>query len=215
MLDLVSFFKSIGTEQYCIIKISSRFPEYSAGEDIDIFCYDYDHISRKVLEWGNQYVQDGLDIKVQSQAAFNHASIDFMDGKKIHFRFDIYGQLPVYKKVLIKPALFESIIEHSKTVSYQYGEKAFTVKVPHHIDDSILRYIEFIEWYNVRPDKIKHLDYIMECIDEDIKIQFLTKLHHYTALPGHPDTSTVQQGPFRRILQRFYSRYNKNLPDKP
>ncbi len=208
MLNLIPFFESIDSEYYCVIKLSEGFPAYSPGDDIDIFCYEPDSITRKVLEWANQYIKKGLEIKVISQAEYNHFTIDFMDGREIHLRFDIYGQLPLYKKVLIKPALFENIIEHSRPVYKKYDNVSFRVNIPDLIDDMLLRYIEFIEWYNIRPDKIKHLDYIMDKINDEKKIRFLNKLHHYTAIPEYPDfqDSKLKSPPklsFLKILKRF------------
>ena len=187
MLDVVSFFRSIGSEDYCVVKISEQFPQYSSGDDIDLYCYDSDKIGRKVLEWGNKYTKEGLNIRVTTKPEYRHVTVDFMKGKEIELRFDLYGQMPRYKKLLIRPALFESVIEHSEPVNYSHDGQRFTVKVPNIIDDMVLRYLEFIEWYNVRPDKVKHLDFIVERIDEEKKERFLTRLHHYTAIPRYED----------------------------
>jgi hypothetical protein len=206
MMDLMVFFRSIDSENYCIIKISEQFPQYSSGDDVDIFCYDPDKIARKVLEWGNQYTKHGLEIRVKTQKDYNHATVDFLEGKQVELRFDIYGQLPRYKKLLIKPALFESIIEHSQAVDYMCDGERFTVKIPDIIDDMVLRYIEFIEWYNVRPDKLKHLDYIIEKIDEDKRAGFLDKLHHYTAIPEYYDSSEIRW-PLKKTISKILAKF--------
>jgi hypothetical protein len=59
------------------------------------------------------------------------------------------------------------------------------VKVPSAIDENILRYIEYQEWYGQRPDKIKHIEYLEEKIkSSEININnLLDKLHYYTELP--------------------------------
>lgn len=209
MLNLIPFFDSIDSERYCVVKLSEGFPTYSPGDDIDIFCYEPDRIAKKILEWANQHIKKDLEIKVISQAEYNHVTIDFMDGRAIHLRFDIYGQLPLYKKVLIKPALFENIIDHSQPVCKKIDNINFCVNIPDLIDDMLLRYIEFIEWYNIRPDKIKHLDYIMDKIDDEKKIRFLNKLHHYTAIPVYQDLQDSKLKPpkrglsFLKILKRY------------
>jgi hypothetical protein len=206
MMNLIPFFRSISSENYCIIKISEQFPQYSPGDDVDIFCYDPDKIARKVLEWGNQYTKNGLEIRVKTQTEYSHATVDFWEGKQIELRFDLYGQLPRYKKLSIKPALFESVIEHSQTVDYTYDGEDFTMRVPNLIDDMILRYIEFIEWYNVRPDKLKHLDYIIERADEDKRAIFLNKLHHYTAIPKYYDSGGVWKQSFKKTISKILAK---------
>src|SRR4030066_618888 len=179
MMNLIPFFRLISSENYCVIKISEQCPHYSSGDDVDIFCYDPENIAKKVLVWGDQYTKNGLEIKVETQTEYRHITVDFLKGKQIEFRFDLHGQLPRYKKLLIKPALFESVIEHSQAADYICEGESFTVRIPNIIDDMVLRYLEFIEWYNVRPDKVKHLDYIIEKIDENKRARFLDKLHYY------------------------------------
>lgn len=207
MLNLIPFFESIDSENYCVVKISEELPAYSAGDDIDIFCYEPDGIAQKVLEWANQYAKSGFEIKVSNQPEYNHITIDFMQGKEIHLRFDLYGMMPRYKKARIKPALFESIIEHSRPAYRKYENTSFRVKVPDLIDDMLLRYIEFIEWYNIRPDKIKHLDFIMGKIDDEKKISFLNKLHHYTALPEYDDLRDKNPKSLKKFFSKIFGRF--------
>ena len=207
MLDLASFFESINSENYCIIKISDSFPNYCPGEDVDIFAYDPMEISQKVLDWGNKYVSDGLEIKLEMEPENFHATVDFIQGKKIYFRFDIYGQLPKYKKILISPALFERVIENSRFQNYKSDKRTFKVKIPGQIDSMILRYIEFIEWYNIRPDKLRHLAYIIDQIDENKKVQFLDKLHHYTKLPKLSDIAEKNKTSVKKKIRKLLSRF--------
>jgi hypothetical protein len=108
-----------------------------------------------------------------------------MHAKHIHFRVECYGEMPKYKRLHIKPALFQSIIENRTQIEYQSQGKTHKLMIPDLIDEMVLRYIEFIEWYHVRPDKVAHLDYILKKMDDANKIMFLDKLHHYTRLPQH------------------------------
>jgi hypothetical protein len=70
---------------------------------------------------------------------------------------------------------------HKKSV---FNDEPYRIKYASKIDDLILRYIEYIEWYEIRPDKIKHLEFIAEHLtsDEEQK-KMLDKLHYYTAFP--------------------------------
>lgn len=206
-MDLEKLFKKLEDENYCIIKISKAFPDYSAGEDVDIFCYHPSTVANKILEWGNEYVRDSFEIKVKNDTENDHIYVDFMHGKEIHLRFDIYGRLPKYKNLLIKPALFESIIEHSNVVDCKNTSSNIKIKVPDKTDEMILRYIEFIEWYNVRPDKIKHLDYIMEQLEGNNKFKFLDKLHHYTAFPEYGGEDSC--GSLKRLFTKIRSKLKK------
>lgn len=209
MLDLASLFELISLQAYSIIKISDKFPQYRLGEDIDIFCYDPQQMGGKILEWGGRYAEQGLIIKVKDDRYHNHIHVDFMQGEKLHLRFDLYGRLPIYKKLVIKPAFFESIIENSKEMKVDCNNRRINVRVPDEIDDLLLRYIEFMEWYNVRPDKIKHLEFIMNNSDEKKKGQLLNKLHHYTAVPDYPPINHI-----KLFLLRCSSRIKgKSIPE--
>ena len=208
MLNLISLFEEIGSENFCIVKISEAFPEYSPGEDIDIFCYDVEKLARKIVEWGTRHLRRGLKVKIKVDSEHNHTYVDLIEDFSIHLRFDLYGRLPAYKKLLIKPALFESIVEHRVSVARRHNGTDLMVPVPQPIDEMILRYIEFVEWYNTRPDKIKHLDYILENIGEEQRHRFFEKLHHYTAIPAYSQEDIRHRGILRRTLSRLFSTNN-------
>lgn len=185
-LDLNIFFSKLESKNYVIIKLTD-FPNYYSGSDIDIFCYNVDEIAREIIFLGKQYLEDGFEI-VAKNANDSHKYIDFIFDNKIEFRFDLYGELPVYKKVCIQKNYFPHIINNCVPVAINSKLGQYNFYVPSQIDELILRYIEYIEWYEIRPDKIKHLDYIMDAIDDDSeKMIFLDKLHQFTALPTCSD----------------------------
>ena len=178
-IGLKPLFEKLETKSYSIIKLPTEFPDYKIGSDLDIFCYDVEGISRVVLAYLQEIISKDLSVKIINRRT--QIYIDVMDEDKIHFRFDLYGTLPTYKNILIKEAFFSSVIENSQMIK-QNGCK---VKVPSQIDESILRYIEYQEWYEQRPDKIKHIKYLEEKIkNSEIDInRLLDKLHYYTKLP--------------------------------
>lgn len=182
VIELSDFFKELGDSPYCVVKMSEMFPLYTAGEDVDIFCYSLDETVRKLLSWGDRYVDRGFRIKVTTVVKKAHVHVDFLGAGGLEFRFDLYGELPHYAKTCIKPALFESVIENARPIPVAAG--GVTVKVPCQVDDALIRYLEFVEWYDVRPDKLKHLDFIMENLEDTARGKFLDKLHHYTSPPA-------------------------------
>lgn len=169
-LDLKDIFEHLKEEQYCIVKKPIKFPKYEEGEDIDIFCYFVERVIEKLLFKLKDYP---FEIKVKKEN--KRAYIDLLKDDKIYFRFDIYGEIPKYKNILIKDAFFSSIIENSHFEN--------NIKVPSKIDEMIIRYLEYQEYYAQRPDKIKHIEYIKEYLNEKNKKIFFDKLHYYTELP--------------------------------
>ena len=185
-LDLNQFFYAIQNLSYVIVRRSNpeKWPGYFQGEDIDIFCYDKAAVGRKLLGIGNIYVNQGFDIESTDHDNGMQTHIDFFKGGQLQFRFDLYGRLPRFKKVCIKEHLFLSVIENAHPLEYQWQEENYPLYIPSSADDLLLRYIEYVEYFEQRPDKIKHLDYIMSSIsDVPGRLGFIEKLHQYTDLP--------------------------------
>ena len=191
-LDLNRFFSALENEKYVIIKLTD-FPNYNSGSDIDIFCYNIDKIALEIIYIGKQYLEEDFVI-VAKNANDSHKYIDFIIGDDIEFRFDLYGELPEYKRLCVKKDYFTNLIENRVPLTYDYHQKQYNIYVPSLIDELVLRYIEYIEWYELRHDKIKHLNYIMNALSEDEeRMIFLDKLHKYTELPPTNNTSIEKQ----------------------
>jgi len=182
-LDLSKFFKEFEDEQYCIIKLDKNFPNYYEYSDIDIFCYDVLKLADKIFKNGQNYIDRGFEIKATEVCLNTQVHIDFFIGGKLDFRFDLYQNIPDYKKILIKPAFYSSVIENRTAVQKQSETEFFKIYVPCKTDELILRYIEFVEYYDIRADKIKHANYINSYANKLDKKKFLDKLHFYTAIP--------------------------------
>jgi len=201
-INLEEFFYGLANEIYCIIKIKNNFPDYSLGDDIDVFCYDSITFSKKILEIGNIYLFQGFEIKVMSTSGYQQTYIDFFYNGNLEFRFDLYQSLPVYKNIKIRPALFSSIIENAVPKKRYFQNQQFNIYLPNAVDDMLIRYIEYHEWYIQRPDKIKHLEYIMKNSDEQSRISLFDKIHYYTELPPTEHTENKKQ---KNFMSKFWS----------
>jgi len=194
-LDLDQFFFTVQDQIYAVIKLSNEFPSYYKGSDIDIFCYNDSEFAKRILEVGNRYVEQGFEIKVSQK--LSKACLDFYYDGELDFRFELYQSLPRYKKIHLKEHYIYSVIENASTIMREFEGKPYPFYVPAPIDDLLLRYVEYIEWYETRPDKVKHLEYILATIDDaPQRIGFIDKLHLYTKLP-EPELE-------EKSLERFY-----------
>lgn len=181
-LDLDRFFYAVRDEVYVIVKLGD-FPNYYPGSDIDIFCYDKEKLANVILQIANDYIVQGFTVSVGYKGE-DHAYIDFFLADKLDFRFDLYQSLPDYQRVHVRSHYIYSVVENAQPVPRCYNGMNYSIYVPSDIDECLLRYLEYIEWYELRPDKIKHLEYIMRAIaDNQERIGFLDKLHLYTELP--------------------------------
>ena len=204
-LNLKKIFFNLSDISYVIVKLPPEFPLYQIGSDIDIFCYDVQKVSGRILACLNDYLNHNIKIDVTNNQ--KQLYIDIIHNSEIHFRFDIYGSLPNYKNVQIREAFFSSVIENYRLyelLDYQY-------RVPSELDECILRYVEYHEWYSERPDKIKHIEYLTSKIEAGsiTKNLLLDKLHYYITLPDVSNTKSVSSNSTLRYLDYIFSMFKK------
>lgn len=185
-LDLAAFFSRVVDLPYVVVRGTPEdLLHYHPGSDIDIFCYDKPEFGRQVLAFANDYLDFGYEVHLEDSEVGDQTHIDLHRGGRLEVRFDLYGELPPYRRSHVNPALFFSVIEQAEMLELEHDQEIVTIQVPSRIDDLLLRYLEYIEYYEERPDKIKHLDYILEAVEKlpEARIGFLAKLHRYTSLP--------------------------------
>jgi len=201
-IDLKAIFEKLEDKPYCIIKLSNDFPTYEKGSDLDIFCYDIDDVARIILGCLQSQNVSVKIIKMPQQLY-----IDIMEGGNINLRFDLYGSLPSYKNVMIKESFFPSVVEN--TIEFDGG--GCLVKVPNEVNECILRYIEYHECYAQRPDKIKHIDYLLEKTENSgVGLNVvLDKLHYYIQLPMVKENRLVTSNSFYRRTSYFFELFKK------
>jgi hypothetical protein len=195
-LNLADIFDSIQNEKYVVMKLSDTFPDYQLGSDIDILCQDNQQVVSKVIPILNTYISDESKVKVTDYGGQIH--VDILENGRIHLRFDLYSKNPGYKNVVLRPEYYVSVIEHSRTVNVG----SINVKVPALIDDLMIRYLEYQEYYSHRPDKIKHIVYIEEKIKERQinPSDLFDRLHYYSEIPDVDMLSMKQSQSTRSIL---------------
>lgn len=184
-LELLKIFKEIFKMDYVIVKHNENFPNYEQKSDLDIFVKDIDEFVKKLLailklELG---INDSLRV---SNKDIKHIHIDYICEGDLDLRFDIYGQNPWYEKLNIKLSFLSGVIDRSEQILIKNGKFKTAIKIPDKIDDLIIRYAEYLEYYEARPDKLKHLNYVyekLELLEKVEKKEFFRRLHLYTDLP--------------------------------
>lgn len=207
-LNLKDFFDALSKEIYCVIKLGEDYPNYISYSDIDIFCFDIAKVANIILIVGKEYVKNQncrIELNTVSE---NQIQIDFYfdNSKKLDFKFDLYQAFGAYKKINIKESLFVSIIENRVL-----NEK--NIYVPAKIDDLLLRYIEYVEFYDIRADKIKHVEYIKNKATEEELQKMLDKLHYFTAMPNVSDGEKNSKNPAKQSFKAFWKQF-KHKPFK-
>jgi len=214
-LDLNKFFLHVQDEEYAVIKLNDNFPNYYGGGDIDIFCASGDEFARKILEVGNEYVAQGFVIDTDCSKD-NKINIDFYVNDKLDFRFDIYKALPAYEHMQMKQWFFYSVIDRRKAMKRKYDEKEYRVYIPDEIDDLILRYIEYCEWHERRPDKIGHLAFVQNALSSEVKRnRFFDRLYLYAALPESAGINSEDKFHISRKIYRSFVFSTRKIRETP
>jgi hypothetical protein len=183
-LNILNIFYKLRKNIYVIIKMNEIFPEYRFGSDIDIFAYNHEEFVTQLSLILKEYVSGMRTLVIHRYEDNIH--LDILLKGKVELRFDVYSRIPRYHKINIKEELFLSVIENAIPLEYSYQGEKFDIFVPSRVDNFLLRYIEYVEYYEVRRDKIKHLDYIIENSEPGERISFFDKLHVYTELSFKP-----------------------------
>jgi hypothetical protein len=179
IINFKNFFKLLSSQHYSVIKLDPYFPKYKHGQDIDILCRNVTEISRQAIDFLSQYIGNEYQLAIKKQG--EHVQIDLLRRNEIHFRFDLLASLPSYTKINVKASFFDVVIESSIFKRIE----DFEIRIPSLVDEAVLRYIEYQEYISHRPDKIRHLEYILnalqnEKISQDI---FFARVHHFIKLP--------------------------------
>lgn len=178
-LHLLTLFQSFPEKSYSIIRGGeANLINYEKNSDIDIFCQSIAELSKDICSHFNQLdLPENYTLRVRELSP-GQTHIDILKETKLKIKLDLYETLPSYKKSEINPSLFNSVIDNS-TSNHQ------GIYTPNKIDDLLIRYLEYVEYYELRPDKIKHLHYIEKHLNEDTHLhsEFFKRLHYYTDLP--------------------------------
>ena len=204
-VDLPRCLNGLEGEVWCIIKLPEAFPQIRRGGDLDIFCYDLKQVANRLLVLVVEQAQTTRLKTRVSRCNDKHWHLDLLEGEDIECRFDLYGALPTYRRLNIKPALFETIIEGAVCVK-SLDKPAWQYYVPAPVDDALIRYLEYCEYYWSGPDKLHHLDHIENLVqkNEDLRVSLFEKIHRYTAFPCAADqlaASPQTKWPKRKWLQ--------------
>jgi hypothetical protein len=196
-INLADFFKVLEGENYCIIK-RGDIEKYKTGSDFDIFCFDLHSFSKKIMIASQKYVKDGYKLKINDSRKC-HWHIDLLKDEKIEVRFDLYNSMPSYKRINIKNSLFSSIVENRVLDLVNLNGNSVKIYYPSLVDEIIIKYLDYIEHYKLRPDKVRHLDYVLEKIKKDRdNREFIDKLHFYTSFSRDVEVSK------KSLIENFY-----------
>lgn len=211
-MNLHKFFHDLQNESYAIMKYAG-IDEYIPGSDIDIFVQDIQSVVKKIVASGNEYLDHGYEINVIDNLE-KHSYVDFRRNNKIEFRFDIYEHFKMYNNAFIEERYLTQLLNHRKQLEASFEGKEYTVSVLGSEDELVLRYLEYADWHKKRPDKIKHIEYILKELKVNPSIiSFLKILREYTSVIP-PDEKQIQEWVREQNIRSFSEHIRNNCAEK-
>lgn len=196
MINLLSIFSNLENERYCVVKLDPLFPAYRPGSDVDIFVYNLPTFMSKLTRYLGQILEDNQEVHVHQIEKF-HVHVNYITSGRLEIRFDLFMSLPHYKKACVKESLFESVVEGALLREYKREGVRAAVRVLEPIDECIIRYLEYNEYFAANPDKIKHAEHIVRNLGGPQIDDFITKLHHYISFPSETSGASKATKRFR------------------
>lgn len=187
-IQIDRFFEALAGEPYVLIK-SFDPDQWQAGQDVDLLCADMGRTCGLILATAGRLVEEGWRVTVRESAPERYAQIDLEREGELVIRFDVMERVPHYPQVRLKTSYFQEILRQRRAERRTWAGGEYELYRPGKADDLLLRYVEYCQWYSVRPDKISHLRYILDHAGEGgagraaLEGMF-ERLHRYTDLPS-------------------------------
>jgi hypothetical protein len=161
-IDLPQLFAETEQHAYAVMK-SLPNGEPELGSDIDILCEDKAALGRQLLRNARPFIAQGYALRVRELSDTDQTHIDLLrrDGA-IALRLDLHEGLGAFRRTPMKSTFAQSVLTRRTWSPIDCGGKTLSLPVPDEVDDLVLRYVEYHEWFEARPDKIKHAEFIAD-----------------------------------------------------
>jgi len=160
-------------DDYVMIKKSFEFPKYTPGSDLDLLIIDKEYAIKKIVQHYETDYQNKFDLMIVDNG--KHCHVDFLLNGAIDIRIDIIQNFDFYNRFTVKNSFLFKMLKDKQTICY--GD--YSIFVPSKEDDLIIRYFEYLEYFDRYPNKVKHIDYICNVKDQSLKNRFIENTHRY------------------------------------
>ncbi|MEO0475282.1 MAG: hypothetical protein AAF085_04810 [Planctomycetota bacterium] len=188
-IDLLKVFDQTEQHEFAVMKtLPDRSPEF--GSDIDLLCEDKVAIGKQFMHNCRPLIDAGYTIRLRDLPKTNQAHLDLLYGGRIALRLDLHEGLGAYQQVPIKATFAHRLLGRRTRATIDCPTGVLRLPVPDQLDNLVLQYLEYHEWFDRRPDKIKHAEHIAEQLadDPELSAAFYERLmqatHQRPALPS-------------------------------
>ena len=165
-IDLHQVFDQTQAHDIAVMKsLPAGSPE--PGSDIDLLCTDKVALGKRLLRNCRPLIKEGYTLRLRDRPETDQAHLDILHGNKITLRLDLHEGLGAYQRVAVKATFAQRLLTRREWAEVECPGGTLTLPVPEAIDNLVLRYLEYHEWFDRRPDKIKHAEHIAEQFTAD------------------------------------------------
>lgn len=143
---------------YTLLKVSENFPNYKAYSDIDILYAIDSNIVQECRSYIDAVYGIHNETHIMDSGARVHVDLFPVPGERLDIKFDFINSFSVYSKCFVSDDFVHEVLDNRVFCN---NNKCYTPD-PYH--EMIIRVLEYLEYVDSRPSKVKHLDYVKEKI---------------------------------------------------
>jgi hypothetical protein len=148
------------------------FPNYVSGMDFDIVVSDVN----AALKYAHQnFMTKDVEIYSMRVVRREHVHFDILKKNTLEVRFDFINSFDFLKRLRISNTFFIKLFSNCEHIKLNGS----IINIPSKLDDLFIRYIEFIEYFEMFPAKEKHLEYIRKCATNEEWMELISMTHNY------------------------------------
>ena len=192
-----------GLDNYVILSPSPDFPNIKSGSDIDLLVEDRNYAEKIIVKNLLSEVNKGFEVIVSVEKSHTH--IDLIKNTSLYIRIDLIDSFIEFKKIKISRSLPIHILTNK--IEKKIGEEIFFFASP--LDDLLIRYIEYIEYFEMLPTKEKHLRYLYANLPDGEWNSFIDYCYRFIKIihSTYQDTSSPRgQLPVLKFIKKIVSR---------
>jgi hypothetical protein len=186
-LDLVPYLSGISACEYVFIKLPRPFLRLHLGEDLDIVAVDKEHVVERLLVAAKDDLESGMVVRVTYGPEHSYVHVDLLRDDLLQMRFDVASKLASFGSYRIKDVYAERMLAAAGRSEVTIRGVTVPIRVADELDELVVRYLEYHELFGTRPDKVKHLEYVMAALETSPRCRaFFGRLHENIELPTAP-----------------------------
>jgi hypothetical protein len=153
-----------------VVKHDENLPWISSGDDIDVYSLDGLQLAKRIVDAHQRVDLKRIDV---SQVGPNQVHVDLWFSERSFFKVDIYSDFPDFSRFQVAEGAYCQLIRNHSTSSNESVEYPTLCRE----EEAFVRYLEYLEYFWIGPEKTHHLDWILKELSQDEQASLYLKCH--------------------------------------